>query len=208
MESKYETLATKEMIDVTIKALAERGVKAVFVENGREALEKIKTLISPGSSVMNGSSRTLEEIGFVDYLKQGEHGWNNVHEAILFQKDPAQQAMLRKQAVFSDYYLGSIHAVAQTGEFVVASNSGSQLPHIVFTSPNLIFAVGAQKIVPTLENALARLREYVLVREDQRMKSVGFSAGSAISKLLIFEKEPPFMKRNVLIIFINEKLGF
>jgi len=106
---------------------------------------------------MNGASRTLEEIGYVDYLKSGTHGWKNLHEEILAEKDPATQALLRKQSVLSDYYLGSAHAVTQTGELVIASNSGSQLPHLAYTSPNIILVVGTHKIVPTLQDALARI---------------------------------------------------
>jgi len=203
----YETLANKEVINKTTQSLSQHGIQAVVMNNRVEALEKVKSLISKGGSVMNGSSRTLEEIGFVDYLKSGNHGWKNLHEEILIEKDQAKQAMLRKQAVLSDYYLGSVHAVAETGQLVIASNSGSQLPHIVFTSPNLIFVVGVQKITPSLDVALARVREYVLPLEDKRMKDVGMG-GSAISKLLIFEREPVFMGRKVHVIFVNEKLGF
>ena len=200
-------LATRESISRAMDALAKRGVETAAVESRAEALEKIQSLIPRGTTVMNGSSRTLEEIGFIEYLKSGNHGWKNLHAEILAEKDPAQQAILRKQAVSSDYYLGSAHAVAETGEFVVVSNSGSQLPHIAFTSPNLIFVVGAQKIVPNLDAALRRVREYVLPLEDERMREAGMG-GSAISKLLIFEREPSFMGRKVYIIFVNEKLGF
>ncbi|HEX9721667.1 MAG TPA: lactate utilization protein [Candidatus Paceibacterota bacterium] len=203
----YETLANPETIEKTINALALRGVEAVLVENRTEALEKVKSLVPVGASVMNGSSRTLEEVGFVDYLKSGTHGWKNLHEEILAEQDPTKQATLRKQSVLSDYYLGSVHAVAETGQLVIASNSGSQLPHLVFTSPNLILVVGTQKIMPNLDAALARVREYVLLLEDKRMKEVGMG-GSAISKLLIFEKEQAFMGRKVLVIFVKEKLGF
>ncbi|MBI2624645.1 lactate utilization protein [Candidatus Parcubacteria bacterium] len=203
----YTALASKETTNKTIDALRNCGTRAVAVESCAEALERVKSLIPKGASVMNGSSRTLEEIGFVDYLKSENHGWKNLHEEIIAENDPVKQAMLRQQAVLSDYYLGSVHAVAETGEFVIASNSGSQLPHIAFTSPNLIFVVGAQKIVSNLSAALARVREYVLPLEDQRMKDAGFG-GSAISKLLIFEREPDFMGRKVDMIFVNEKVGF
>lgn len=203
----YETLADMEAVQKAMKALAERGITAIVVNNRTEALEKVKSFIPKGASVMNGSSRTLEEIGFIDYLKSGNHGWKNLHEEVLAEKDPAKQALLRKQAVLSDYYLGSVHAVAETGQLVIASNSGSQLPHIVFTSPNLVFVVGTQKLAPNLDVALSRVREYVLPLEDKRMKDVGMG-GSAISKLLIFEREPVFMGRKVHIIFVNEKLGF
>ena len=203
----YETLANMEAVQKAMKALAERGITTTVVNNRMEALEKVKSFITKGASVMNGSSRTLEEIGFVDYLKSGNHGWKNLHEEILAEKDPAKQALLRKQAVLSDYYLGSVHAVAETGQLVIASNSGSQLPHVVFTSPNLVFVVGVQKLAPNLDAALERVRKYVLPLEDKRMKDVGMG-GSAISKLLIFEREPVFMGRKVQVIFVNEKLGF
>lgn len=203
----YDALSNMEAVKKATNALAERGIKAVVVSKRAEALEKVKALIPKGASVMNGSSRTLEEIGFVDYLKSGNHGWQNLHEEILAEKDSAKQAILRKQAVLADYYLGSVHAVAETGQLIIASNSGSQLPHIVFTSPNLVFVVGTQKLTPNLEAALSRVREYVLPLEDKRMKDVGMG-GSAISKLLIFEREPAFMGRIVQVIFVNEKLGF
>jgi len=203
----YETLANIEAVNRTIDALAKRGIEAVLVDNRTEALAKVKSLIPEGASVMNGSSRTLEEIGFIDYLKSGKHAWKNLHEEILAEKDPVKQAILRKQAVLSDYYLGSVHAAAETGQLVIASNSGSQLPHIVYTSPNLIFVVGAHKIEPNLDAALLRVREYVLPLEDKRMKDAGAS-GSAISKLLIFEREQAFLGRKVHVLFVNENLGF
>lgn len=126
----YETLANTETTKKTADALLKLGIEAVVVNNCAEALEKVKSLIQKGASVMKGASRTLEEIGFVDYLKSGNHGWKNLHEEILVEKDPIKQRMLRKQAVLADYYLGSVHAIAETGEFVIASNSCSQLPQI------------------------------------------------------------------------------
>lgn len=204
---KFDTLANKESIVKTIAALKEHGVEAMVVANKEEALEKIKALVPAGVSLMNGSSRTLEEIGFVEYLKSGAHGWNNLHEAVLNEKNPEKQAVLRKQSVLSDFYLGSVHAVAETGEMVFASNSGSQLPHLVFTSPNIVLVVSTQKIAPTLADALTRVREYVFPLEDQRAKDIGWG-GSAINKLLIWEGENPKMGRKVHVIFVEEKLGF
>lgn len=204
---QYDTLASADAVAKTISALGERNIEGMLVSDRAGALEKIKSLIPAGTSVMNGSSRTLEEIGFVDYLKSGAHGWNNLHDAVLAEKDPAQQALLRKQSVLSDYYLGSAHAIAMTGELIIASNSGSQLPHLVFTSPHIILVAGAQKIMPALADAIRRVEEYVLPLEDKRMKDAGYG-GSAISKMLIFNRENPTLQRKILVIFVQEKLGF
>ena len=204
---KYETLASRNIVQNTVEALKRRGIEAEVVDGKPEALEKIKSLIPKGASVNNGSSVTLKEIGFVDYLKEGKHGWNNSHEAVLAEKDPAKQAELRKLSNFGDYYLGSVHALAETGEMVVASASGSQLPSLAGTAKNLILVVGTQKITPNLEEALKRLREYVVPLEDARMKSTG-APGTVLAKILLLEQEPAFMGRKVRVILVNEKLGF
>jgi len=203
----YAEIASQESIQKTIEALQARNVEVVVVNTKQEALEKVKEFIPAGASVNNGSSRTLEQIGLVEYLKGDTYGWNNLHALVIAEKDPAQQAALRQQALFSDFYLGSVHALSETGEMVIASASGSQLPHLAFTSKNIILVVGAQKITPTLETALTRLREYVFPLEDERMKSVGMG-GSVISKILILEHEPSFMGRSVKVILVNEILGF
>lgn len=203
----YTTLASQESIEKTIANLKEHNVEATVVASKEEALTKIKELIPANASVMNGSSVTLEQIGFVDYLKSGEHPWNNLHANILAEKDPAVQGALRKQAVLSDYYLGSVHALSETGEFLIASNSGSQLPHIVFTSTNIIFVVSTQKIVPTLAEAMKRLEEYVVPLEDKHMQEL-YGSGTALSKIVIFKQEKPNSGRSVKMILVQEKIGF
>jgi len=204
---EYNKLASKEIIDETIKNLATNNVEGIFVETGKDALAKIKELIPVGASVMNGASVTLEQIGFVDYLKEDKNGWNNLHKGIIDEKDTAKQMMLRKHAVLSDYYLGSVHALSQTGEFIVASNSGSQLPHVVYTSPNLIFVVGAQKLVPNLEEGMKRLNDYVIPKEDVHMMEK-YKMHTYPSKILIFKREGTFLQRKVRMIIVGESLGF
>jgi hypothetical protein len=130
-----------------------------------------------------------------------------LHEAIVAEKDPAKQAVLRKQAVTSDYYLGSVHALVQNGEFIIASNTGSQLPHIVFTSPNLIFVVSTKKIVPTFAEAMKRLEQYVVPLEDQNMRQK-YGVGTSLNKIVIFKNENPMMGRKIHMILVQEDLGF
>jgi L-lactate utilization protein LutC len=204
---KYDTLATKESVEQTAKALQSKNVEAIVVKDGAEAMAKIKELIPKDASVMNGASKTLEQIGFVEFLKAEKHGWNNLHETIMAEKDLAKQGVLRKQALTSDYYLGSVHALMETGEFLIASNTGSQLPHIVFSSPNLIFVVSTKKIVPDFQEAMKRLEEYVVPLEDKNMmQKYGF--GTSLNKIVIFKNENPNMGRKVRMILVEELLGF
>ena len=203
----YTTLASKDVVATTAAALQEHGIEPIIVETGADASAKIKELIPAGASVMNGASRTLEQIGFIEYLKSSTHGWNNLHAAIVAEKDPAKQSVLRKQAALSDYYLGSVHALAETGEFIIASNTGSQLPHIVFTSPNVIFVVSTKKIVPTLADAMQRLEQHVVPLEDANIMQK-YNIHTMLSKIVVFKRENPRMGRKVRMILVNEDLGF
>jgi len=83
---------------------------------------------------------------------------------------------------------------------------GAQLAAYVFGARNVIWVVGAQKIVPDLESALRRVREHSLPLEDDRMRQSGSPNGSSIGKLLIVEKEA--RPGRISIIFVKESLGF
>jgi L-lactate utilization protein LutC len=202
----YDKLPPKETINKTMEVLKDRGIITQFVETREEAFSKLKDLIPPGSEIMQAGSTTLEQIGFVDLLISKKHPWKNLKDEILAEKDPERQWKLRKRAVMADYFLGSVQAVAQTGELVIGSEGGSQFPSYAYSSDNVVWVVGAQKIVPTLEDGLRRLRDYALPLTDKRMKNLGHS-GTCIGKILIIERETN-PNRKVTLIFVNEKLGF
>jgi len=203
---KYDTLASKELVKRTMEALKTRNVNAELVDTKEEALTKINALIPPGKEVMTGGSTTLDQIGFTDLLKSGEHPWKNLKGQILAEKDPGKQMELRKKSVTSEYFLGSVHAVVETGEILIVNATGSSIPSDAYSSDNVIWIVGTQKIVPTLEEGFKRIREYCFPLEDKRMKSIG-SSGTTLGKYLIFEREIN-KNRKINLIFVNEKLGF
>lgn len=194
-------------IDKALAALTANGFKPLFIKTKEEALSKIKELIPAGASVMSGASETLHEIGFKNYLKNGAHPWNNLQAPIVTEQDPATQHQLRRQAVISDFYLGSVHALSETGELIIASNTGSQLPHLVFTSPNIVLVVGLNKLVATLADGFTRLKEHVLPLEDERLKKE-YGIPTTWAKTLILHQENPMFGRTVHVLIVNESLGF
>jgi hypothetical protein len=154
---------------------------------------------------MTGGSVTLEEIGFIDYLVSGKHPWKNWKDTIVAESDPEKQLAVRKLSSLAGYYIASAHAVAQTGEVLVGSNTGLQVPAFAFTSEHAIWVMGAQKIVPTLEDAIRRVREYSLPMEDKHQKALG-NPGSALNKMLITFGE--YFPGRLTMILVKEKLGF
>lgn len=204
---KYNKIPLQDIIDKTISAVEKNGVNVEFVNTKEEALKKLSDMIPEGSEIMTGGSTTLDEIGFTDILKNKNHKWKNLKDEILAEKDSVKQGELRKKSVTSEYFIGSVHAVTEEGETITASNTGSQLPAYAFSSENVIWIVGTQKIVPNIKEGLKRIREYVFPLEDKRMKNAGYP-GSSIGKILIFENENKILNRKITLIFVNEKLGF
>jgi hypothetical protein len=204
----YAALPAWERIHRTVEAVRARGIHAELVKTKEASLERVQSIIPPGAVVMTGGSVTLQQIGFEALLISGDHPWRNFKADLLAEKDPVKQSAMRRQGTLAEYYLGSVNALAETGELVFASGSGSQLPAYAYTSRNVIWVAGAQKITPTLEDAMRRIREYVLPLEDERQKSLGNQAGSKIGRILILENEPAYLRRNLTLILVNQVLGF
>ena len=202
----YETVPPKKIIEKTAQAIRERGVEVFVVSNKKAALEKIKSLISKNQTVMNGSSTTLDEIGFTEYLKSGSHKWQNLHESIMKEPDQQKGLLMRRQALLADYFLGSVNAIAQTGELVAADAYGSRVGAYPFAAGHVVLVAGAQKVVPTLAKAIKRVRDYVLPLESERVKKAYGMPGSMVGKMFILEKEM-FPKRTYLVL-VEEKLGY
>ncbi|MGO9310574.1 MAG: lactate utilization protein [Spirochaetia bacterium] len=204
----FDTPAATDRIEATMSALKARGITSELLQTRGEALARVRALIPAGASVSTGASLSLKEIGFDDLLTSGSHPWINLKAEYLAEKDPARQMLLRRQSTLADYYLGSVHAVSQTGEVVIASMTGSQLAPNAYSASNVIWVVGVQKIAASLEEAVRRVREYVLPHEEVRMRQLsGGKMGSMIGKLLIFEHEAPFLNRKVSLLFVREKTG-
>ena len=154
----FNLLPASDRLQKTMQAVRTRGVTVTLVETKESALIQVQALIPAGATLMTGASITLQQIGFEALLMSKKHPWRNFKELILAEKDPAKQAALRKQGTLADYFLGSVHAIAETGEIFIASATGSQLPAYAFSSSHVIWVAGAQKITPTLETAFQRVR--------------------------------------------------
>jgi hypothetical protein len=202
----FTLIPPQERVLETAEAVKARGINVEIVNTREEALARVQALIPAGASLMTGGSQSLLEIGLEDILIAKDHPWRNLKDEILAEEDPVKQNQLRRESILADYYLGSVQAIAKTGEIVVGSGSGSQLPAYAFSSPNLIWVAGVQKITEDLNQAIQRVREYNLPYEDARFKKMG-RPGASLNKLLIIEGESAYSQRNITLILVNESLG-
>ena len=200
----WNTIASDDTIERTTEALRQRNFQVLVVGDKTEALDKLKELIPVGASVMTGSSTTLDQIGFTDYLISRKHPYHNLKSDILAEKDRQKQSELRRQSILADYYLGSVQAIAETGQVVNCDATGTRTGPYAYGPHKVIWVASVNKITQDLEQALRRMWEHCVPLEDQRMKSLGYP-GTTVTRILIYEKADP---NRITLILVKEKLGF
>ena len=198
-------LASAEAVHRTVEALEARNIHAIVVGNRDEALQKLKDLVPQGAQVLAVTSETLDDVGFTQYVAEDE-----VYDSLTrrFQEADTLEERAEMQRTLGsapEYVVGSVQAVAETGHVVVASASGSQLSSYVFGAKNVVWVVGTQKVVPTLEDALARTYGYAFDRHKEWSPAQGHGP-SSMGKVTIFESER--RPDRTTVIFVNEALGW
>ena len=196
--------ASAESIQRTIEGLAARNVEAFLVETREAALAKIQELVPEGSEVFVNTSETLETIGYTEYM-HGNDRYVNLHDQMMAQPDPAAQREFRRKTTTADYFVGSVQAIAETGEIVIASSSGSQIGAYSYGARRVILVAGTQKICPTLAEAEARTRGWTLERHDRWLEGRGV-APTPIGKFLVMEHEP--VVGRISLVLVPESLGW
>jgi L-lactate utilization protein LutB len=205
IDAELDSEADEGEIEEAVENLEANGFDVVVVDTPEAALETIQSHVPSGASVMNGHSTTLEEVGFVEYLSEGDHDWESLPDEIWSIDDDAERQAARRQSQTADYFLGGINAIAATGELVAADRSGSRIGAYPFAASNVVIVSGVNKIVPTLEDALDRLESVAYPLENERAKEA-YGVESAVAKQLIFRQE--LEEGRTTVVLVREQLGY
>ncbi|WP_227133403.1 lactate utilization protein [Halorubellus salinus] len=195
----------EETLAETVDNLEANGFEVVVVDTADDALDAVVDHIPAGASVMNGHSTTLEEIGFDDYLGGDDHDWESLPDHVWSIDDDAERQAARRDAQTADYFLGSVNAIASTGELVAADMSGSRIGAYPFAAGNVVIVSGVNKIVDTLDDAFDRLENVAYPLENERAQEA-YGVGSAIAKQLVFRKEMEDGRTTVVL--VRDQLGY
>src|SRR6202042_3798489 len=200
---RFTTLPDQQTLASAVTALEEHGFSVEVVDGLDAARDAVLARIPHGSSVMTNTSVTLQDTGIADAINDG--GPYESARNAMFALDFATQAQEMKAIGGQpDYALGSVHAVTRDGTLVIASASGSQLASYAWGAANVIFVVGAQKLVPTLELAHQRIYQHSLVLEDARAQAV-YGQHSSVGKGLEIPQELP---GRIHVVLVRQPVGF
>jgi LUD domain len=193
------------VIGNTKKEIENRGIKVIVAENGEEALTILKGLVPPGAEVMNGSSTTLIEIGYEEFIAGDTTGWDLLHKRITAENDSAKRAEMRRKSVAAEYFISGVNAISEAGEIVGCDATGSRVSAWPFAAGHLILVAGINKIVPTLDDALNRVRNVAFPLENVRARKA-YGIPSVIGKCVILANER--IPDRTTLILVNEALGY
>ncbi len=200
---RFTALPDDETLDATVVALEEHGFSVEVVDDLDAARDAVLADIPEGSSVMTNTSVTLNETGIADAIDNGGP-YESARNKMMEFDFATQLQEMKAIGGQPDYALGSVHAVTRDGTLVIASASGSQLASYAWGAANVIFVIGAQKLVPDLEAARRRIVEHSLPLEDARAYAA-YGQNSRIGKILEIHQEDP---GRIRVVLIRQAVGF
>jgi len=136
------------------------------VDAGHQVLEKILPRTG-AKNVSWGGSMTFIATGLFDSIKDnpGLEVLNTFNKNL----SPEDALELRRQALLVDLFITGTNAVTETGELVNLDMFGNRVAGITFGPKHVVILVGRNKIVPDLEAAMVRIKDYVAPTNAMRL---------------------------------------
>ena len=195
--------ASEEQIERAVPALAANNIRAIVVADRAAALQALLEVLPAGAEVFTATSQTLEAIGALQAINESGR-FDAIRPKLLKLDRQTQGREMRKLAASPDYVVGSVHAITEQGQVLVASGGGSQLASYVYGAGKVIWVAGTQKIVADLNEGFRRIDEHSLPLEDARMRQTR-GVGSQVGKVLVVNREPA---NRTTLILVREALGY
>jgi len=206
VDDDWDSHPSDAELEETVENLEASGFDVEVVADADAALEYVTDAVPSGASVMNGHSTTLEEIGFDDYLSEGDHDWENLAADIWSIDDDEARDAARRASQTADYFLGSVNGIArEEGTLVAADLSGSRVGAYPFAASNLLLVAGVNKVVADVEAARERLHEYAYAFENERAQEA-YGVESAPAKELIYRQEGT--EGRTTVVLVEETFGY
>jgi L-lactate utilization protein LutB len=198
-------------------ALEANNFEVFLAQTSQEAHKLVLEEILPktgAKSISWGGSMTFLSTGLYEALKKKDA----LEILDTFDKDiPAEdQLERRRQALLVDLFITGTNAVTESGQLVNLDMIGNRIGGLTFGPKHVVILVGRNKIVPELEEAIFRVKNYVApanaMRLDKKTPCVKTShceecksPDRICNTWAITEKS--FPKGRVKVVLINEDLG-
>ncbi len=200
------------------KVLEVNNFEVFIADNSKDAGRIVLEDIIPATrarSISWGGSLTFTDIGLYDILKER----TDLNVLDTYDKNIPREEMLqrRRNALLTDLFITGTNAVTETGMLVNLDMIGNRVAALTFGPEYVIILAGRNKIVPDLEEAMTRIKNYAApvnaMRLDKKTPCVKTSyceecksPDRICNTWTITEKS--FPKGRMKVILINDDLGF
>jgi len=205
----------KMLAQKTIKSLEKNNIGGCYVETLKDARNKLVDLIPKGSKVGYGGSLTLDQIGIKKILREGDYHLLDREVPGITQDELYE---VYRESLLADVFLMSTNAVTMEGQLVNMDGEGNRVSALIFGPKKVIILAGINKIVPDVEAAIYRIKNYITpIHARRRGKPLpcgktGFCVNChadvrSCSALTIIEHQKLKNKERITVIIVGEELG-
>jgi hypothetical protein len=197
-----------------VKALKSRYFEAAYLDDIPAAAEKVFSLIPKDHVVSWGGSMTA---GAMDICAEADNrGYKVINRDAA--KTPEEKIELMRQALLCDTFIMGTNALSEDGQLVNIDGNGNRVAALCYGPRQVIVVMGINKVVKTLDDAIARARNQAAPLNAQRFPSIktpcnssGICANCKIpdsicSHIVITRLCKPAGR--IKVILIGQELGF
>ena len=163
-----DTVHRKSAAELRIRrvmdALEKNNMQAYYAPTCADAVKIAKELLQPGDVISCGGSVTLDETGVMDLMRCGDYEFLDRTAA----KTPEEREKLYREVFSSDMFLTGTNAVTEHGELYNVDGNGNRVAALCFGPRRVIVVAGMNKVVGTLDDAIARARHIAAPANLQR----------------------------------------
>ncbi len=200
------------------KVLEGNNFEVFLAESACEAKDVVLNEILPkagAKTVSWGGSLTFTSSGLYEVIRDN----TDLEVLDTFDKKISdnEKSELRKKALLVDIFITGTNAITETGKLVNLDMIGNRVAAITFGPKAVVIMAGRNKIVPDIEHAMLRIKNYTApvntMRLDKKTPCIKTSycedcksPERICNTWTITEKS--FPKGRVKIVLINEDMGF
>ena len=155
-----------DIVQKVIEALRKNRMMAEYVSSKEDVVPLVKTLLEDGCTVGTGGSRTLDETGVTEYLRNSNHVFYDRNNPALSAEERAE---LTAKSATADVYFCSSNAVTEQGILYNVDGFSNRVAAIANGPKKVIMVVGINKIVPDLDAAIRRVKTIAAPLNTKRL---------------------------------------
>lgn len=170
----------ERIISKTVENLKKNNMQPFVVDKKEDILPLLKNLIPAGASVGVGGSVTLDELGVIPFIREGDYNFFDRYADGLSRGEAVE---VMRKALLADVFLTSSNAVTKDGALYNVDGNGNRVAALCFGPKSVIVIVGANKIVKDLKAAEERVKKIAAPKNCNRLglESACAKSGECVS---------------------------